>query len=178
MNRGRILRLMIEEVNGVRQGACVPLIDGGGLEAGVHRLAFGAPGELWTGHTHLSWAGGEGLSRIRYTGKLVKPDVLDIRIQPEGFALTFTHPVAATLAAKEAVTVSRYRFAYQRDYGSPLLDESTPGVSVTTTAPDSLCIQIHEPILRGYCYEIQLGGAIEATLCYTVQEIPSSSHLE
>lgn len=175
MNRGRILRMMIEEVNGVRQGACLPFIDGGGLESGVHRLAFGAPGELWTGHTHLSWAGGEGLSRIRFTGTLAKPDVLDIRIQPEGFALKFTHPVAAALAEDSALAVSRYRFAYQRDYGSPLLDEENPSVSVEIMAPDALAIQIDEPLLRGFCYEIRLGGDIDSTLCYTVQEIPSPS---
>ena len=172
MNRGRILRLMLEEVNGVRQGACTPLIDGGGLDAGVHRLAFGAPGELWTGHIHLSWAGGEGLARIRYTGELAKPEVQDIKIRPKGFRLQLTHPVAASLLEEGALTLSRYRFAYQRAYGSPLIDERSPEIALTQVAPDILEVNVEEPLLRGYCYEFNLGADFNSTLCYTVQEVP------
>tara|TARA_R110000850_G_scaffold27067_3_gene76795 strand:- start:113 stop:1603 length:1491 start_codon:yes stop_codon:yes gene_type:complete len=174
MNRGRVLRLMLEDVNGVRQGACTPMIDGGGLDAGVHRLAFGAPGELWAGHTHLSWAGGEGLSRIRYTGKLEKPEVLDINLQPEGFLVKFTQPISTSMLSDDAVKISRYRFAYQRDYGSPLFDESAPAFTLKQVAPDAVEITIDEPLRRGFCYEIHLGGDVDSTLCYTVQEIPSS----
>jgi hypothetical protein len=174
MNRGRILRLMLEDVNGVRQGACIPFIDGGGLEPGVHRLAFGAPGELWAGHTHLTWAGGEGLTRIRYSGALEKPHVLNVNILPEGFALKFTAPISPALLADRAVKITRYRFAYQRDYGSPLIDEAAPPFTLKKVAPDALEIHIEEPLCRGYCYEMSLGGDVGATLCYTVQEIPSS----
>lgn len=171
MNRGRVLRLMLEEVNGVREGACIPFIEGGGLETGVHRLAFGAEGELWTGHTHLSWAGGEGLTRNRYTGELEKPDVLNITLLPEGFALKFTDEISPSLLLESEVTISRYRFAYQRDYGSPLIDEAEPRFALKQLSLDSLKIVIDEPLRRGFCYEISLGGDVGVTLCYTVQEL-------
>ena len=69
MNRPRILRVLVDEVAGQTQGACLPFIDGGGLHRGMHRFAFAPDGSLWTGSTHLSWAGGSGLQRVTWTGK-------------------------------------------------------------------------------------------------------------
>lgn len=40
-------------------------------------------------------------------------------------------------------------------------------------AADALEIHIEEPLRRGYCYEMSLGGDIGSTLCYTVQELPT-----
>ena len=51
MNRIRILRVLMDEVAGQTQGACLPFIDGGGLHRGMHRFAFAPDGSLWTGST-------------------------------------------------------------------------------------------------------------------------------
>ena len=53
MNRPRILRVLVDEVAGQTQGACLPFIDGGGLHRGMHRFAF-APDGSPVSYTHLT----------------------------------------------------------------------------------------------------------------------------
>ena len=51
MNRSRIARVMLDEVAGELQGACVPFYDDAGLTRGSHRFVFGSDGSLWVGRS-------------------------------------------------------------------------------------------------------------------------------
>ncbi len=122
MNNPRLLRVMLEEVDGMWQGACVALIDDESLKRGLHRLAF-VGDTLYLGRTHLSWAGGEGLGTVTPTGK-TPFDPLDMHVTPNGFRLDFTDPVASNSMAPELWTATRFYYAYHEPYGSPELEKT------------------------------------------------------
>jgi hypothetical protein len=70
--RSTVMRVALETVNGVYQGACFPFR--AGLQCGVNRLAFAPDGSLFAGQTNRGWGslGGKpyGLQRLAYTGVL------------------------------------------------------------------------------------------------------------
>jgi len=61
MNKGRIMRVALERVDGVLQGMCIPFYDGSGLKRGNNRMVFGPDHSLWVGHSNHGWAGEKGL---------------------------------------------------------------------------------------------------------------------
>lgn len=169
MNRPRIVRLMLEEVNGVIQGACVPFIDDNGLASGVNRLAFGPNDTLWTGHSHLSWAGGEGMTKITYQPEVEQQDVYSLKIQPNGFEVTFVQPVEDLGEVK----LFSFSYLYQKDYGSPKIDERTEAFDVEKTGEKSFRFTLKEPIREDFCYEFHFPAAVNPMVAYTVREIPT-----
>ena len=154
MNRPRILRVLVDEVAGQTQGACLPFIDGGGLHRGMHRFAFAPDGSLWTGSTHLSWAGGSGLQRVTWTGK-TPMELVGMKLTKRGFDLTFTHPLGNVEAAQ--FEFQRYYYKYHQSYGSPQLGKEA--IAVTTLEMDkngktvSLALDKLNP---GYVYQLTL----------------------
>lgn len=123
MNQATLIRFLPDQVGEVSQGAAIPFLQTGALGHGNHRLAFTEDGSLWIGKTHLSWAGQEGLMRIR-----LKEDadnllaVEDVKLMPEGFAFRFTQPVDPRTNA--AVQARRHTYKYHAAYGSPKVDDS------------------------------------------------------
>ncbi len=169
MNRARIVRLMLEEVNGVMQGACVPFIDDQGLRRGVNRLAFGPDNSLWTGHTHLSWAGGQGMTRIQYREGSAVKDVHNLSITKDGFRVRFTEPVADL----GEVQLSRYTFLYQSGYGSPQVDNQEVEFTVERKSDREFQFVLAEALKKDFCYEFHFPTADHPMVCYTVREIPA-----
>jgi hypothetical protein len=92
-----IMRVFLEQVEGVYQGACFPFRSG--LDCGVNRLAFAPDGSLFAGMTNRGWwsEGGRpwGLQRVVFTG--VTPfEVLTMEARPDGFSLRFTRSIGAS----------------------------------------------------------------------------------
>ncbi|MEM1295629.1 MAG: hypothetical protein AAGH89_09715 [Verrucomicrobiota bacterium] len=168
MNRSRILRLMMQEVNGVMQGACVPFLDGEGLPRGVNRLAFGPDQSLWTGHTHLSWAGGEGMTRIRYDENIAVNEIQDLSLTQDGFQVTFTKPQEDLGEIK----LSAYTFLYQSKYGSPKIDEAKVKFEIKSISDTEIAMVLAEPLKKDFCYEFHFPSVGNPMVCYTVREIP------
>lgn len=174
MNRPRIIRLMLEEVNGVMQGACIPFHDGSPLPSGVHRLAFGPDQSLWTGHTHLSWAGGKGMTRIQYEESALPFEILRLSLVKGGFEVEFTEPITK-LPSPELIC---YTFAYHSKYGSPQLEEEKLEVSVEKIDDRRARLLLPGPAKKDFCYEFRFetvrGPGDEALgnslVCYTVRE--------
>jgi glucose/arabinose dehydrogenase len=104
MNQARLMRVLLEEVDGQMQGACVPFYDKGGLSLGTNRMAFAPDGSLYLGQTKHSWAGGSGIQRIVWDKK-TPMDILSMNLTEKGFKLTFTKPLEpqARLHASELV---------------------------------------------------------------------------
>ncbi len=169
MNRARIIRLMLEKVNGVMQGACVPFIDEGELPAGVNRLAFGPDRTLWTGHTHLSWAGAEGMTRIRHREGEAIQEVSRISITADGFRVAFLEPVDDLGDVK----LSRYTFVYHSAYGSPEKDKAGVGFEAERISDREFRIVLAEPLKRDFLYEFRFPNTVNPLVCYTVREIPA-----
>ncbi len=183
MNTPRLLRVMLDDVNGTVQGAVTPFFNGGGLRAGNHRLAFAPDGSLWVGQIHLAWAGGEGLQRLRWTGR-TPLEVQHVALRPGGFLLRFTHAIdAASVPPAAAWKIRHYGYKYHADYGSPQVGTT----AVTPTAVErredgrALWIALGEVTAGGRVHEFALPeltaerGAlplVNRTLCYTVNVRP------
>jgi hypothetical protein len=115
----RIIRVMLEKVDGVWQGACVDFLSGNGLRNGTNRMAFSPSGkELYVGQTMREWAGAmEGLQRIVFQGGKVF-DVLGMHLQRDGFELEFTEPVdPGNSDLPEAFSTESYWYQYASKYG-------------------------------------------------------------
>jgi sugar lactone lactonase YvrE len=92
MNKGRIMRVAMEKVEGTLQGMCIPFFDGAGLHRGNNRLVFGPDNALWVGHSNHGWAGDKGLQKLTWKGTY-PPEIHSIKIQPHGFLLNFTFDI-------------------------------------------------------------------------------------
>lgn len=177
MNRPRILRVIMDEVNGGIQGACLPLIDNGGLHRGMHRFAFAPDGSLWAGQTHLSWVGGSGLQRIAWTGK-TPMSVSAMNLTQTGFRLTFTKPLSKVLT--ENFVFERYYYRYHQSYGSPQLGREPIKITALNLAPDRKTVSIDlKKLTPGYVYQLELKNvmavdktpALNTFICYTLNRL-------
>jgi len=156
MNLKRLLRFIPDEVNGTLQGTLIPFLDGNELGRGNNRLVFDKEGNLWVGKTHLSWAGGEGLKKISWDGK-IDFDVLSVKQIVNGFRLTFTEKFDAQAAHKIAnYSIKKYRFDYHAKYGSARKDEQTVKINSISISPDGLSVDLHlENLSKGYVYQFE-----------------------
>jgi hypothetical protein len=139
----RILRVMLEEVDGVMQGACVHFIDHD-LHPGNNRLVFSPDGTaLYTGQTMRGWgAPAEGLQRITFTGR-VPFEVKTMSLRPDGFALSFTKPLDKAVAADPSLyKFSSYRYLNTHQYGSAQRDKVALAVGGVSVAGDGLSVTV------------------------------------
>lgn len=180
MNTERIVRVMLEEVGGALQGACIPFIDGQGLRKGNNRLAFAPDGSLWTGQADQGWAGSQGIQRIAFTGK--QPvDVYSMSLTKEGFDLTFTQPLDPATASKpENFQLRRYYYEYHKKYGSDLFGTEPVTITGIRVSDDKKKVSIALSDLKpGYIYELRLNNvqSVNGTplahklICYTANKL-------
>ncbi|MFP6899747.1 MAG: hypothetical protein VCA36_02310, partial [Opitutales bacterium] len=158
MNKGRIMRVMLEKVGGKIQGACVPFFDGNGLSTGNNRLCFSPDGKsLWVGHSNHGWAGSRGIQKLTWTGK-VPPDVHNLSLTKSGFSLTFT--VAVDKASATAVgnyAIKSYSYKYHRSYGSPQVNRKNWKPAKATLSGDGKTVTLDLPEMQPrQLYEISL----------------------
>jgi hypothetical protein len=163
--RSMVMRVALEQVNGVYQGACFPFRSG--LQCGVNRLAFAPDGSLFVGQTNRGWGsiGGKpyGLQRIRFTGQ-VPLEIHHIALTADGFDLTFTKPLDPAAARKlEAYAVKSWTYVYHSTYGCPETDVRAEPVSRVQVSRDARAVSIAVPNRqKGRVYEIRLNGVKSA----------------
>jgi glucose/arabinose dehydrogenase len=153
--RASVMRVAMEKVDGVWQGACFPFRNG--LQCGVNRLAFGPDGSLYAGQTNRGWGsiGGKpfGLQRIAYGGTLPF-EIHHITMTKTGFDVHFTKPIAEA----PTVLVKSFTYLYHSTYGSPEID--TQSESTTATKTGDAVVSVTVPTLRrGRVYDFGFGGA-------------------
>ncbi|MCR9243892.1 MAG: hypothetical protein NXI31_02595 [bacterium] len=158
MDQHTLVRFLPDPVAGVSQGAAIPFLQTAALGRGNHRMTFTADGSLWIGKTHLSWAGAEGLVRVRWRGAAAGLFAVDrVRVTQRGFVLGFTEPVAA--ASLGGVRVRAHRYHYHKAYGSPKVDDHA--VAVVSNALDesgtTLVLEFDE-LPADSVYTFQLDG--------------------
>jgi glucose/arabinose dehydrogenase len=150
MNRPRIMRVMLEEVGGELQGACVPFIDGSPLGRGCNRMDWAPDGSLYVGQTKHTWAGGEGIQRVSWDGK-TPFEIQNMQLQEKGFKFTFTKPVNRELASKkETWSFSRYYYEYREAYGSPRSDEAKVEISAIHISKDAKTVEVDLTELKAW----------------------------
>jgi len=182
-SRSVVMRVALEKVNGVSQGACFPFR--GGFQCGVNRLAFGPDGSLYVGQTNRGWGstGGKpyGLQRLRFTGE-VPAEIHAVKVTPAGFALSFTKPLDhATITKPDSVTLKSWTYAYLSNYGAPEADQQAEPLSASKLSADGLTLTVAAPgRAKGRVFEFRLDGVKTASgepilhpeAYYTLNELP------
>jgi hypothetical protein len=156
-----VMRVALEKVNGVYQGACFPFRRG--FQCGVNRLAFGPDGALYCGETNRGWGslGGKpyGLQRINFAGQ-TPMEIHHVSLTKDGFDFAFTKPLdPATVAAAEAFAVKSFTYVYFSTYGSPETDTKPEAVTAVKLSADRKTVSLTVPDRKpGRVYDFALTG--------------------
>lgn len=179
-----VMRVCLEKVQGHYQGACFPFRSGFG--SGTLSVEFAPDGSLFVGGTNRGW-GSRGnkpwaLDRLRWTGK-VPFEIHEMKARPDGFTLTFTHPVDEKTASDPAsYSLKTYTYIYQAAYGSPEVDHTTPVIKAVEVAADGLSARMRiEGLQEGHVHELTAGGVaskdglklLHPQAYYTLNYIPA-----
>lgn len=156
MNQPTLVRVLDDEVDGVYQTALAPMFDNSPLGKGNNRIAFGQDGSMYVGKTHLSWAGEEGITRIKWNGKEF-PAVEKIKALPDGFALKFTEKIDPKSLSSIKVESNTYK--YHKQYGSPKVDVQEMPVKEVKLVGDGDTVTLTVGSLKeGYLHAIDMSG--------------------
>ena len=181
MNRPRIVRVILDKVAGEIQGACVPFYDNAGLSKGNHRFVFSDDGSLWVGQTHLSWAGGQGLQRIRWNGK-TPLDVRSMELLPNGFKITFTKSLEKSTSIAEQIQIKRYYYEYRKAYGSPQYGIEKIKIIGSKRMNDNKTVMVYlDKVNPGFVYQLDIkkliakdkSALVNPLVCYTLNRMPN-----
>ncbi|MDA0832915.1 MAG: hypothetical protein O2955_13450 [Planctomycetota bacterium] len=178
-----VMRVYLEEVNGVYQGACFPFREG--FASGTLPLEMMPDGTMMVGGTNRGW-GSRGpapfsLERLIWTGK-VPFEIHEMHIQPDGFELTFTQSIdAATAADVASYTIETYTNIYQASYGSPEVDHTAPQINKAIVGDDRKSVRlIIDGLQIGHVHELHADGVrsskglplLHPAAYYTLNQIP------
>jgi hypothetical protein len=179
-----VMRVFLEEVEGVYQGVCFPFREG--LDSGSLSLEMCADGSLFVGGTDRGWGARGGkpfaLQRLRWTGK-TPFEIHEMRVQPDGFELRFTEPVdIATAKSLESYALETYTYIYRAEYGSPEVDGTRPPIRSIDVSDDGLRVRIYLDLVEGHVHELKLPGIrnreglplLHPAAYYTVNVVPKS----
>jgi len=180
-----VMRVFLEKVNGVYQGACFPFREG--LDSGTLSLEFSPEGLLFAGGTDRGWGSRGGkpfsLQRLAWSGK-TPFEIHEMRSRPDGFELTFTQPVnPATAGDLKSYTFENYTYIYQSNYGSPEVDRGQPPIESAQVAADGRSVRLRVKLTPGHMHELKLPGVRSASGepllhpagYYWLNEIPATS---
>jgi hypothetical protein len=178
-----VMRVDLERVNGVWQGACFPFRSG--FASGIVRVEWGADGSLLVGETNRGWGSRGnatfGFERLLWTGA-TPFEVRTMRARPDGFELEFTRPVDAALAGDASrYGLESYTYLLHEPYGSPEVELASLPIREVAVSPDALSVRLTSEGLRpGFVHELRLrdlrdrSGAplLHEVAYYTLNEIP------
>lgn len=160
-SRSIVVRVFLEKVDGEYQGACFPFRQG--FQCGVMRMCWGKDGSMFVGETNRGWGstGGKpyGLQRLVWTGQ-VPFEIHEMRAQPDGFELTFTHPVDPKTAGDvKSYTAKCWTYFYHSKYGCPPVDTHALKVTKATVGKDNKSVRlVIEGLQPGYVQEVRAPG--------------------
>ena len=163
MNQTSLVRFLPDPIGEVSQGAAIPFLRTNALGRGNHRLSFTPDGSLWIAKTHLSWAGANGLVRVRLRDGAGEFLAIDrVQLLDRGFALGFTQPVESSTLKK--IKVRRHTYKYHQRYGSPKVDDREEKAFTMNLSANGLRCTLSLPELKeGYLYTIDLPGVVSQT---------------
>lgn len=183
----KIMRVALEKVKGVYQGAAFPFREG--FSSGVFRMKWGSDGSMFVGMTNRGWGsrGTEpfGLQRLVWNGE-IPFEMRAISAMPDGFEIEFTRPVDIARAKAANYAVTSFTYKYGHKYGSPVINDAERQVKAASVSPDGLRIRIVlDSLKQGYIYEIRTEGIrstdnfllMHNVAYYTLNEIPDGARL-
>ncbi len=187
--QSRVMRVFLEKVNGVYQGAAFPFREG--FSSGVLRMVWGKDGSMFVGMTSRGWGSTGpapyGLQRLEWTG-LMPFEVKSVEARSDGFELTFTKPVDLELASDlSSYHVTGFTYKYHSTYGSPITNRETTPVRGVQVSEDGYRARIVvEGLRKGYIHELKMTSLrsddgeplLHDVAYYTLNEIPDGPRME
>lgn len=184
-----IMRVMMEKVNGVYQGASIAFRSG--FQSGVLRMVFAEDQSLFVGETNRGWGSAgdanEGLQRLVWNRE-APFEMRTVKAKPDGFEIEFTKPIDKKSAEDLAsYLISSYTYKYFPVYGSPpvkAMDHEILGVEVSEDGR-TVRVAINDP-QQYHIHKISLPGIRDAAnshelvhmdAYYTLNEIPSGQKM-
>ncbi len=160
-----VMRVFLEQVDGVYQGACFPFREG--LASGTLSLEFAPDGSLFCGGTDRGWGSRGGkpfaLQRLVWTGR-TPFEVHEMRARADGFELTFTEPVDPVTAGRvDSYSMGTYTYLYRAEYGSPEVDATRPELKSARVGADGRSVRLELDLVPGHIHELKLPGVRSAT---------------
>ncbi|RKR07066.1 copper binding plastocyanin/azurin family protein [Maribacter vaceletii] len=179
----KIMRVFIEKVNGVYQGAAFPFVEG--FSSGVLRMIWGSDNSMFVGMTSRGWAStGKkefGLQRLVWTGK-TPFEIKTMKALADGFSLEFTKPVNKRVASNTAIyKLTSFNYLYHKTYGSPIVDQQKAMVHKVEVSEDGLSAKLTvHGMRRGFIHQIEIPELksttgeklLHNTGYYTLNEVP------
>lgn len=161
----KIMRMYLEKVDGVYQGACFPFREG--FSSGILRMKWGLDGSMFVGMTSRGWSstGKEkfGLQRMVWTGNMPF-EMKTIKSMPDGFQIEFTQEIDKTIALDASnYSFNSFNYKYHHFYGSPVINNLKLKIKGIKVADDLLSVRIVLDTLRlGYIHEVKLEGILNS----------------
>jgi len=156
--QSNVFRIMLEEIDGVRQGAVINFIDG--FQSGNIRVTFDQKGQLWIGQTARGWgAKGSkpyGLQKVVWDGT-TPFELQNIQAKADGFRVSFTQPIDAKSIKKKAISAEQWHYNYGSDYGSPKVDLTQIDINSVKQVDDKT-IDIKLDATQGYVVMLDFAG--------------------
>ncbi|MEM1136034.1 MAG: plastocyanin/azurin family copper-binding protein [Bacteroidota bacterium] len=183
----KIMRVFMENVNGVYQGACFPFREG--FSSGLLRMVWGNDGSIFVGMTSRGWAStGKapyGLQRLVWTGK-TPFEIKEMKALADGFELVFTQPVNKSKAADPTTyKMTSFNYHYHSKYGSDIIERQNCHIAKAEVSDDGLKVKLEIHGLRkGYIHEIKADvlsssgkSLLHNTGYYTLNDVPGGKIL-
>lgn len=187
--QSKIMRVDLEKVNGVYQGAAFDFRSG--FQSGVLRMAWADDGSLFIGETNRGWGSAgdadEGLQRLAWNNQ-VPFEMKHVRAMPDGFEVTFTKPVDPETANDlSSYEISSFIYKYYPVYGSPMVDPARGNIKGVKVSEDGLKMRFVVDNLReNYIHHLALYGIrsaeeghplLHSSAYYTLNQIPDGVEL-
>ena len=182
----KIMRVFMEKVNGVYQGASFAFREG--FSSGILRMLWGSDASMFVGMTSRGWsATGKapyGLQRLKWTGKMPF-EIKSMKALDDGFQLEFTKPVNKTMASNPAnYKLTTFTYNYHYIYGSDIIDREMGMIANAEVAPDGRSVKLTAHGMRlGFIHQLEIPELkatsgellLHDTGYYTLNEVPGGT---
>lgn len=179
----KIMRVAMEKVNGVYQGAAFPFVEG--FSSGILRMIWGSDNNMFVGMTSRGWSstgkGQYGLQRLVWSGE-TPFEIKTIKALDDGFELEFTKPVDKALASlTSSYKIASFTYLYRRQYGSPIVDQQRGMIHAAKVSEDGMKVKLMVHGMRlGFIHQLKASGVKSSSKesllhdsgYYTLNEVP------
>jgi len=178
-----IMRVYMEKVNGVYQGASFLFKEG--FSSGILRMIWGEDSSMFIGMTNRGWASkGEksfALQRLKWTGK-IPFEIKTMKAHDDGFLLEFTKRVDKKTASDVAnYNMVSFTYKYHEAYGSPIEQKENAMIHAATVSEDGKSVKLVVHGMRlGFIHQLRADGVkittgeslLHRSAYYTLNEVP------
>jgi len=179
----KIMRVFMEKVNGVYQGAAFPFVEG--FSSGILRMIWGSDNSMFVGMTSRGWAStgkkAYGLQRLAWNGK-TPFEIKTMKALDDGFLLEFTKAVNTDMVKNLATfQITSFNYKYHNTYGSPIIDQQKAIVHKAEIMDEGFSVRLTIHGMRlGFIHQIRIPDLkaetgeklLHNTGYYTLNEVP------